>query len=416
MSYRSISGTSFANKALMVAQIYSELEAAGWTLVDNQDGSNYRVYSSNGESEKLMQQYIQIDKGTSSAIKFTPYGWWNSSTHTGTCRGWSTNVLQVPCYESSTNNLWMLISKDICCMGIQYGSSYYASFFGHITNRIWSAVGTTTASAGAGSIAVLNLTDISGQFIPGQVYQLMGCSGEGRYQVTVSGTGANSVTVTPVPVNFASGAIIGTRPVLFGCFPCNGGASYGLLTANFHDSGTAGSTDVLATYPIVNINENSYGLSNLGADYAASGALAAPIMFSVANAQNSENKGVFGYSDDRVLYAWPNSFSNADTLELGHYDSGTVSGSVSSSAMQDVSKSWGTNALSGMTVVITLGTGVGQTRRIASNTSDTITLTQDFATPPVSGNSTYSIASKVYRTFQMGWNSGFWLTFQDATN
>ncbi|NLH62489.1 MAG: hypothetical protein GX452_13905, partial [Ignavibacteriales bacterium] len=47
MAYRNnIIRKYYTSVANFVADLWSELSAMGWTLEDNQDGSNYRVYSS----------------------------------------------------------------------------------------------------------------------------------------------------------------------------------------------------------------------------------------------------------------------------------------------------------------------------------------------------------------------------------
>ena len=69
--------------------------------------------------------------------------------------------------------------------------------------------------------------------------------------------------------------------------------------------------------------------------------------------------------------------------------SGTV-GTATASTLTDPNASWLNNQWSGNRVVITAGTGTGQTRVIASNTVNQITLTQTWATIP-NGTSTYEI-------------------------
>lgn len=72
-------------------------------------------------------------------------------------------------------------------------------------------------------------------------------------------------------------------------------------------------------------------------------------------------------------------------LELGANnvkDTGTSSGSNTTSTFNDTSKTWTTNAYAGGAVQIASGTGSGQVRRISSNTATQIVLKQSWATVP----------------------------------
>jgi len=62
--------------------------------------------------------------------------------------------------------------------------------------------------------------------------------------------------------------------------------------------------------------------------------------------------------------------------------SGTATGTQTSSTIQDTSQSWTTNEFAGLTVVLTSGTGAGQSRAITSNTGNTITVGTVWTTTP----------------------------------
>lgn len=67
-------------------------------------------------------------------------------------------------------------------------------------------------------------------------------------------------------------------------------------------------------------------------------------------------------------------------LEVG-LDSGTATGGTSTT-LEDTAKDWGTDQWKDAYVEIVDGTGKGQIRKIASNTSNTITVTDAWTTPP----------------------------------
>jgi hypothetical protein len=75
--------------------------------------------------------------------------------------------------------------------------------------------------------------------------------------------------------------------------------------------------------------------------------------------------------------------------------SGTATGVQSSTTLQDTSKTWTVNQYAGASITLTGGTGAPQTRTIASNTADTLTVSAAWTTTPVSGSTTYSVAYQV---------------------
>jgi RHS repeat-associated protein len=70
--------------------------------------------------------------------------------------------------------------------------------------------------------------------------------------------------------------------------------------------------------------------------------------------------------------------------------SGTSTGGNSSTTLNDTTQTWGTNQWAGLTVQITGGTGIGQYRKITSNTATQLTVSQAWTTIP-DATSTYAI-------------------------
>lgn len=419
MSYLTTSGMTFANKALMVTQIFSNMVSAGWVLHDNQDPT-YRVYKSGGEAGNRITEYVKITTNVSAQIQFKIYGYWNAATHAGTISAYSDSTNTLACNESTTNNLWMQSSMDMCVLVVNYGASYSHMAFGHVPNRFWPEVATISPGATSGSNVVLNVTGVQGTFVVGRAYQIMGSVGEGRFTVTptavnISG-GAGAITVSSLGTSISAGALIGTKPSVFICHPFS--ATSGLITTMFADSGTGNCTDGSSHQFCLSIYQDSYTTSVMK-DVPSGRLVATPIMFMRAGSlANVYNQGYYGYTNNNILLCPnTNSFATGDTFEIGQLDSGTATGAgQSATTLQDTGKAWGTNAYAGYAVVITGGTGIGQIRRIASNTSDTLTLTanQNWATNPVAGSSTYAIAQQAYRAFGGLWTSNFVLLVQEA--
>lgn len=79
-------------------------------------------------------------------------------------------------------------------------------------------------------------------------------------------------------------------------------------------------------------------------------------------------------------------------------ESGTATGTHSSTTLQDTSKTWTTNQFANYILKITGGTGSGQWRLVSSNNSNTLTVSSAFHVTP-DNTSTYELyldASKIY--------------------
>lgn len=79
-------------------------------------------------------------------------------------------------------------------------------------------------------------------------------------------------------------------------------------------------------------------------------------------------------------------------------ESGTATGTHSTTTLQDTTKTWSSNQFVGYILKITGGTGSGQWREIASNTANTLTVTSAFHVTPdnTSAYALYENASKIF--------------------
>lgn len=71
-------------------------------------------------------------------------------------------------------------------------------------------------------------------------------------------------------------------------------------------------------------------------------------------------------------------------------DTGTATGTQTTTTLQDTSKSWTVNQFADHWVLISAGTGAAQRRKVVSNTSDTLTISGTWDTTP-DGTSDYKI-------------------------
>ena len=87
--------------------------------------------------------------------------------------------------------------------------------------------------------------------------------------------------------------------------------------------------------------------------------------------------------------------THADMHDPTIADSGTATGTQTSTTLQDTTKSWTTDEYANHIVQITGGTGIGQWRSVTSNTSNTLTVAAWSTTPDAT--STYRITEKSSR-------------------
>lgn len=74
-------------------------------------------------------------------------------------------------------------------------------------------------------------------------------------------------------------------------------------------------------------------------------------------------------------------------------DSGTATGTQTTTTLQDTSKTWIINQWKGYTLNTVSGTGSGQSKQIISNTANTLTVTSAWGTTPVNGSTGYQVVS-----------------------
>ncbi|NLH60640.1 MAG: hypothetical protein GX452_04475, partial [Ignavibacteriales bacterium] len=196
-----------------VTDLWAELSAMGWTLEDNQDGSNYRVYSS-GANVNGVKGYMKFS-WTTSAFTCIPYTYWNSTSHTGYGAGYAAPYNSLTFSESGTY-IWIYGDGTFVALMSLIGTTYDRLIFGHLTPFI-NVCTYLTAQANSGSNVQITVNSTSG-FIAGKKYQIVYSTDNGyRQWVTVNSIDdATHMTIATLSNNYPSGARIGTQPVIFG--------------------------------------------------------------------------------------------------------------------------------------------------------------------------------------------------------
>lgn len=394
MAYRSsIVGKYYATRAALLTDLFSEIEAMGWTLHDDQSGSSYKVYKSNGEAADQIYQYLEIYWVSANIIYFMPYYKWDATAHAG--NGTSVISGQVTTSEAGFY-AWIYGDKNLLLLATHVLSTYYLAGGGFPNKKINSLKTALTSSATSGSSVTITVNDTTG-FVAGDYYQIVGANDEGRDMVVVSSiTDGTHMVIASLPRNYSAGALIGISPLVFG--------SWGYVVAFSAQKMYFGSTCPWSAIGLGNssypdyFGENPNPLAQDGApDSRLNYDLLKPIFGEEGSAASNSSWHTFTfYQDARFLQG--SRGAAEDVYVYGVKDSGTAESS-GSNTLTDADKAWTTDQWVGKVLIIKAGTGIGQIRKIASNTGTQITITTNWATLP-DATSQYYITEEAYRCIQ----------------
>jgi len=382
------------------ASIFAALQAlmieVGWELHDAIDADT-AVYKSNGESGNEPYGYIHIDAGTSTYIEFTAYQYWNSDTHVGTRKMWAyntqTNSRITATYIGGTNvSTIMFGDKDM--VGVYTNSNSTSAgangsgvCFGHLQGRFDNVL--VDADGTAGTAGTLSVATTSGLGVGKYVQIVGGTSGCDLLQITEL-TSANTIKVAALPHNYGTGAKIGSPASTFGIV-----AVGSTLSSRWHQTsfyGDAGTTVGSAYITIAQLSSPTlYAYqSHFSKKYQL-------VPYIIATDSASSPGIMLGYVYRNMMYA---TYSYGYDCFLENDDGGfPISGTVSeiaSETLTDSRQSWGVNEHAGRFVIIVSGTGIGQVRKITSNTATALTLQSSWTTNP-DLSSDYKICDTVWR-------------------
>lgn len=385
--YKTTVALSCANKAAVLAELWSQLNTIGWTLFDNQDGSSYRVYSSTGESGNQITGYIKINYAGTNTITVTGYYYWDSVTHAGS--GGVTNIIPSVNTSESGCYLWLYGNKNLIALWTKVSSTYYPMGFGFLPKKFWTKETTLTGNAVSGNNVTLAVSSTTG-FQEGSYYQIVGANNEGRdkLQVTTISDGQHLI-VANLPRNYMTGAKFGQCPMAFGVLNSS------FIFYNVCDFSYVGLTNYSATAnTLYRYNFDTYIKPDSRGE---SQWVLQPLVQNEANGID-----ILGYIDEYIFQAANTGLNAEDTLDVGRQDAGTAtSGGVNT--ITDTGKTWTVNQFAGLTIVISSGTGAGQIRKIISNTATEITVDVNWITQPIVGSG-YVLANEAYRHMGTGFS------------
>ena len=352
------------------------------------------VYKSNGELGDRIYEYARFSFTTSTTqLDIAAYAYWNNTTRAGYCPagtdGFLTYGVDYKFVLAGTKNL-------VTCHRIGYADNDF--LFGHIPKRFYAnPLATITAGpTGTGIGVVLPLSNTT-KFIENKTYWIMGSLGEGRDRIKLTSVNPGvSVTGDGLTIPFAAGAMIGANPSMFILNKTGVGDYIYATSSKIVGTGAGGNMDVYPFIPIGFLDPDA-SLGYEGAPLSTTGLyVLQPILF--GNSVSTPNEYPLGYCDEYLFYPPISAVDNiygitGDGLPLS---TGTVT-NASFNTLECLGKGWGINAYANKTVILVSGVGSGYTRRIISNTADTLTVGENWDTIPT-GLTIFYIVDEAYRT------------------
>jgi hypothetical protein len=361
-----------------------------------------RVYSSQSESDAEPKTYVYLyytaDVAYCRSIGLIGVAQWAAATwlcsasiseSVTLANGISAN----PCYS------WVYGNKDAVVVCTAYSSSYYYSLFGVIT-PVWTLRTTLTSSGASGPHTNLVVTSSTG-FTVGQWLQMWGATEEGRDKVIVEAVpDATHITVVNLPRNYSSGSWIGVLPVRSLFVPVGNVAPP--LSTSFMGIEAAGTEQSPTSVTYHYVYAAQLG-TDTGPDYRLQKYLLRPVYYQLSDYVAGFQAGIGGYLPVAVILQQYKVCASLDLFLV--YDGYVypVSGTATSggaTTLTDTGKALTIDAWIGYILVITAGVGIGQTRRIISNTATEFTVNTWDTNPDSS--SVYAVVTEAWRAIGTG--------------
>jgi len=357
-------------------------------------GVLHSVYSSNSETGNNLTEYVDLFI-LASTITLLAYGWWNNATHTGNTKQFGAGIVGMTYAAGGT---YVIVgNKDLVL--VRRVAAANDIIFGHFPKRFHpTPFATLTAPCVAGNGIVLAL-DNNTNFVMNQTYWIIGNAGEGKWRGNVTGIGIGTITVDNLGSALNAGAKIGAAPSVFGAT-----ITVGQFYPTWERDAT-GTGDPAAGQAIWNVANLIYSIAicdpddSLGlapAPYNTPGIYVLQPWILVHN--NAAPSFASGVSDSIFLSPPLNVAENTFgvTANGAPIDTGTASAGSGNFTLECLGKLWGINVHANKIVIIASGTGLGQTRKIASNTADTLTVGTQWITNP-NITSIFFIVDAAYR-------------------
>lgn len=382
-SYLKVYGASA--QATIMADLSTWMQAMGWTLYDTISATSH-VLSSPGEDGLKGTEFVHLWVSGNN-VYHDAYLFWSLATHTGAGQASTYSAARYTAMNTAMT-VRFYGDKDWCFM--VYGASLYKGW-GHLPSKPTQQANTTlTAPAAAGLSVVIAVTSTDG-FSIGNKYQLVDYSTGCREMTTVLDVNPGVSVTANLSNNYASGTVFGEQPSCFGIHSNYSSPFFFHPTCHYEASGTTPSGTV---YNAGIMNSASF-LGNI-AEPESRRNLYALLPWGIG--QPTYDSSLYGFFTQNFLYM---NTAVGDLFMVCKGSDRFVNGTATAggaSVLDDAGRAWTVNQFIGKILVLTTGTGAGQSRYITANTATRITVGQAWITNPVSGTG-YMICTEAYYAF-----------------
>jgi hypothetical protein len=377
------------------------MAAMGWTLEKTVSASR-SFMSSTGEDGTHMKGWMDIQLSGNNVI-FYAYQWINTATNTGYGGAYQTTTINnLDC--SGAYYLNMYGSKDTVLISFGTTISTAYKYFGHVAYPLTTGLAlATTANAEAAGAGVVIEVDNTNNFKVGDYTQIVDPNAGMRERFLVTAVNPG-VSITGTLVNaYGTGSQVGYCPSNFWISWQGQRGTYLVPTCPAELSGSGNGL-------VGSSRWCDYGSMGNGApDYRNNRYTMGRCRIVGVSGNESTSQTSIGYSDTNFGEGY-NTGSVINDIWLmtdpANPDENGTATSGGNTTMDNAAAPWVVDALIGKILVITGGTGAGQTRWITDNTTSQITVGQRWDTNPAN-LSTYMICDDAYRCVDAATNYKF---------
>ena len=345
--------------------------SGGWTVHDDLSGSSPYSYvlTSSGTSGEEWPAYLRLSQG-SNRIDVDHYVYWDNSSHTGNIRI-SSQYEYITSLDSGSFYIWCSANENSVALDTYASTQHQSAYFCLLNSYdAYAALGVTQSGISSGSDVVLQLgAGEADRFVAGTSYQIVGTAAREFVEVSVVDKALDTITISSLSYDFAAGSRIGVLPHRWGLLRYQYWRVLNLDWDGTSDLPSYANSSTTQPFSRLQIDPDGRTQKYPMFPYLISG---------------YSNTGMYGYTPlDQALWMRCHINSNHELpLAVGRLDIGTSSGSNTTTTLNDTSKSWTINEFSNKVLIITGGPGVGQFRKITSNTPTELTISEAFDTLP----------------------------------
>lgn len=372
---------------VFIDRIAKKAIAVGWEMWDDISTSS-KVIRSRGSDNQGAWVYIRLDLYSPGYMSVMAYTWWNKITHIGSGANYIYNTsylnMSVPCSNSWGTFFWF-ITKDVIFLSfflnidsfqqVYTFTNYCNVFVGHVLTHpsivdIPTKTLTVQATLNGTSLAV---SDSIGLKI-GQILEIVEKDGAAREQFKIVGLNGNVIitesgVICAYPVGSLVGVQISSRS--YGMYRVNNNSSYPVAMLGGGEKTTGSSITPSKLRPILSgLSNTDKRCSNAGFYVNDLLPIAQQRIESLkSSAQGFFPEGMFLTSNDNPSCTM-RFVKNADDSNVIN---GIISGLTNVNTIDVAGSPYVENSLIGKYLIFTSGNSSGASRKIISNSSNTIT-------------------------------------------